>query len=154
MRKFHIGVILFILTPLLEIYLFIKIGSQIGALPTILLIATTAIVGVALLRHQGLSTLQNVQRQMQQGQVPAVGLLEGIMLFFAGALLLTPGFFTDTIGFLILIPPIRKSLALWILEKSGTIVKMNPNANPPSDQTSQGGPEKFIEGEFKEHKDE
>jgi len=142
MRKFQLGIALFILTPLIEIFLFIKIGAEIGALSTIALIALTAIVGVALLRHQGLSTLQNVQRQMQQGQVPAVGLLEGIMLFFAGALLLTPGFFTDTIGFIILVPAIRKSLALWILERSGTIVKMHPGQPP------QAGPQNFIEGEL------
>jgi len=147
MRKFQLGIALFILTPLLEIYLFIQIGTEIGALSTIALIALTAIVGVALLRHQGLSTLQNVQRQMQHGQVPAVGLLEGIMLFFAGALLLTPGFFTDTIGFLILIPPIRKSLALWVLERSGTIVKMNP------DQSSQPESNHYIEGEFQDKDD-
>ncbi len=150
MRKFQLGIALFILTPLLEIYLFIKIGTEIGALSTIALIALTAIVGVALLRHQGLSTLQNVQRQMQQGQVPAVGLLEGIMLFFAGALLLTPGFFTDLIGFLLLIPRIRKSLALWLLERSGTIVKMNPGQ--PS-QPSQSGSNHFIEGEFQNKDD-
>ncbi len=143
MRKFQLGIALFILTPLIEIFLFIKIGAEIGALSTIALIALTAITGVALIRHQGLSTLQNVQRQMQQGQVPAAGLLEGIMLFFAGALLLTPGFFTDAIGFVILIPPIRKSLALWVLERSGTIVKMNP------DQPPQPGAKNFIEGEFK-----
>ena len=147
MRKFQLGIALFILTPLLEIYLFIKIGTEIGAISTIALIALTAIVGVALLRHQGLSTLQNVQRQMQQGQVPAVGLLEGIMLFFAGALLLTPGFFTDSIGFLILIPRIRKSLALWLLERSGTIVKMDPG------QPSQPGSNNYIEGEFQNKDD-
>ncbi len=147
MRKFQLGIALFILMPLIEIYLFIKIGTEIGALSTILLIVFTAVVGVALLRHQGLSTLQNVQRQMQQGQIPAVGLLEGIMLFFAGALLLTPGFFTDTIGFIILIPAIRKKLALWVLENSGTIVQINPD-HPP-----QSGPKHFIEGEFQDKDD-
>ncbi|VAW96753.1 FxsA protein [hydrothermal vent metagenome] len=147
MRKFQLGVALFILTPILEIYLFIEIGSEIGALSTIALIALTAIVGVALIRYQGLSTLQNVQRQMQQGQIPAVGLLEGIMLFFAGALLLTPGFFTDTLGFIILIPPIRKSLALWILERSGTIVKMDPG------QPRQADSNHLIEGELQDKDD-
>jgi len=153
MRKFQIGLALFILTPLLEIYLFIKIGTEIGALATIVLIAFTAVAGVVLLRYQGLSTLQNVQRQMQQGQIPAVGLLEGIMLFFAGALLLTPGFFTDTIGFLILIPAIRKNLALWILEKSGTIVKMDANTYDSAASDSFESTSKLIEGEFKKKDD-
>ncbi len=147
MRKFQLGIALFILTPLIEIFLFIKIGAEIGALSTIALIALTAITGVALIRHQGLSTLQNVQRQMQQGQVPAVGLLEGIMLFFAGALLLTPGFFTDAIGFILLVPPIRKRIALWILEHSGTIVKMDPG------QPRQADPNHLIEGEFHDKDD-
>lgn len=124
MRIFPIGLSLFILIPILEIYLFIKVGSAIGALPTILLILTTAVIGVALLRQQGLSTLQQVQRQMQSGELPAVTLIEGMLLFFAGALLLTPGFFTDCIGFLLMIPPLRKMIALWLLEHSGWIVQM------------------------------
>lgn len=148
MRLYQIVFALFILTPLIEIFLFIEIGSAIGALPTILLIIVTAVVGVALLRQQGLSTLHNVQSQMQQGQVPAVEMLGGLMLFFAGALLLTPGFFTDTVGFLILIPFVRKSLALWFLERSGTIVKMNIHTS-----TTNQNSENFIEGEFKRKDD-
>ena len=138
---------LFILTPLVEIYLFIEIGTVIGAWQTILLIIVTAVIGVALLRQQGLSTMQKIQVQMQRGELPAVGMLEGIMLFIAGATLLLPGFFTDIIGFLLLIPPLRKGLALWFLERSGTIVKMHPEQNAQK----QSG--KFIEGEFDRHDD-
>lgn len=124
MRIFPIGLALFILIPLVEIYLFIKVGTAVGALNTILLILGTAVAGVLLLRRQGLSTLQKVQSQMQQGELPAVSMIEGIMLFFAGALLLTPGFFTDAIGFVLLIPPLRKAIALWVLERSGWLVQM------------------------------
>lgn len=124
MRIFPIGLALFILTPLIEIYLFIKVGAQIGALTTVLLCIATAVIGMTLLRVQGVSTLRNVQKQMQYGELPAIGMIEGMMLFFAGVLLLTPGFFTDTIGFILLIPPLRKALALWLLEHSGMIVQI------------------------------
>lgn len=151
MRILPIFLALFILTPLIEIYLFIEIGTVIGAWQTILLIVVTAVIGVALLRQQGLSTMQKVQTQMQHGELPAVGMLEGMMLFFAGALLLTPGFFTDTIGFILLIPPLRKALALWFLERSGTIVKMHPEQPGSKPGSKQGG--KYIEGEFDRHDD-
>jgi len=146
MRLFPFSLALFILIPLIEIYLFIEVGSRIGALNTILLVLFTAITGVALLRRQGLSTLQNVQRQMQAGEVPAAGMLEGMLLFFAGALLLTPGFFTDTIGFLLMIPPLRKAVALWILERSGWIVQIRTQSGKPhsaQDKTH------VIEGDYK-----
>jgi len=147
MRILPIILALFIAVPLVEIFLFIEIGAVIGAPQTILLIVVTAVIGVALLRKQGLSTMQKVQTQMQHGELPAVGMLEGIMLFFAGAFLLTPGFFTDAIGFLLLIPPLRRALALWFLERSGTIVKMHP------EQTSSKHNGKYIEGKFDRHDD-
>ena len=152
MRILPIFLALFIATPLIEIYLFIEIGSAIGALQTILLIVVTAVIGVALLRQQGLSTLQKVQTQMQHGEIPAVGMLEGMMLFFAGALLLTPGFFTDSIGFILLIPPLRKAIALWFLERSGTIVKMHTQ-NSHNDSESHTRSEKYIEGEYHKRDD-
>lgn len=152
MRILPIILALFILTPIIEIYLFIEIGSAIGALQTILLIVVTAVIGVALLRHQGLSTMRKVQSQMEHGELPAVGMLEGMMLFFAGALLLTPGFFTDVIGFLFLVPPLRKALALWFLERSGTIVKMHAE-NTHFDSESHKSSEKYIEGEYHKRDD-
>jgi UPF0716 protein FxsA len=85
---------------------------------------------------------------MQKGEIPAVGMLEGMMLFIAGILLLTPGFFTDSIGFLLLIPPLRKALALWFLERSGTIVKIYPN-HPDSQHKG-----KYIDGEFDRRDDQ
>lgn len=141
MRVMPIGLILFILIPLIEIFLFIKVGSAIGAMQTILLIIVTAVIGVALLRQQGLSTLQKVQSQLQQGEVPALEVIQGIILFMAGALLLTPGFFTDSIGFLLLIPPLRRALALWFLERSGTIVQMRSEQRyrQPRDQHTLDG---------------
>lgn len=152
MRILPIALALFILTPLIEIYLFIKVGTAIGALPTILLILVTAVIGVAMLRQQGLSTFQKVQTQMQHGEIPAVGMLEGMMLFFAGALLLTPGFFTDTIGFILLVPPLRKALALWFLERSGTIVKMHSEHHTYQNGSSTKDSH-YIEGEYHKRDD-
>ena len=111
-----IVILLFILVPLVEIYLLISIGNQIGGLPTIALILLTAGLGVTLLRIQGLLTLTNISITLAQGEVPAIPLLEGIILLISGALLLTPGFFTDTIGFICLVPTIRTRLANSILQ--------------------------------------
>jgi UPF0716 protein FxsA len=150
MRIFPIGLTLFILVPIIEIYLFIQVGSHIGALNTILLVLVTAVIGVALLRKQGLSTLQKVQSQIQQGELPATSMLEGMLLFFAGALLLTPGFFTDSIGFVLMIPPLRKVIALWLLERSGWIVQMQGHSthpHPPSDGSH------TLEGEYRRRDD-
>jgi len=151
MRIFPIGLALFILTPLIEIYLFIKVGAQIGALTTVLLCVVTAVIGMALLRHQGLSTLNKVQSQMQRGELPAIGMIEGVMLFFAGALLLTPGFFTDTIGFILLIPPLRKALALWLLERSGMIVQIRTSGESHSSQ--QHHRQRTLEGDYERRDD-
>jgi len=148
MRLFPIGLAIFILVPIFELYLLIQVGSHIGALNTILLVLLTAGIGVALLRKQGVSTLQKVQSQMQRGELPAVSMLEGMLLFFAGALLLTPGFFTDSIGFLLMIPPLRKMLALWLLQRSGWIVQMQTHSRqPPHDDAH------TLEGEYRRRDD-
>ena len=150
MRIFPIGLSVFILVPIIEIYLLIKVGSAIGAFNTVLLVLITAVIGVALLRKQGLSTLQKVQSQMQHGELPATSMLEGMLLFFAGALLLTPGFFTDSIGFLLMIPPLRKVFALWLLERSGWIVQMQTHADshhPHHDHSH------TLEGEYRRRDD-
>ncbi len=102
---------LFITIPLIEIYFLIQIGSAIGALPTILAIVFTAVLGVFLIRIQGFSTMLKAQTAIQSGQVPALEMIEGVMLLIAAILLLIPGFATDTIGFVLLIPPVRKYLA-------------------------------------------
>ena len=152
MRIFPIGLALFILTPLIEIYLFIKVGAQIGALTTVLLCVVTAVIGMALLRHQGLSTLNKVQSQMQHGELPAIGMIEGMMLFFAGALLLTPGFFTDAIGFILLIPPLRKAIALWLLERSGLIMQIRTSSAEYHSQRPHEQP-RTLEGDYERRDD-
>lgn len=114
---FRILIILFLTVPLLEIFLLLKVGSLIGALWTVVLVVLTAVIGVSLLRMQGISTIQRLQACTARGEPPAIPMIEGAFLLFAGALLLTPGFFTDAVGFAILFPPFRQYLAMQILTR-------------------------------------
>ena len=111
MFLFRIFLILFITIPLVEIAILIKIGKIIGAGYTIALVIGTAFLGVSLLRIQGISTLAKVQANVNRGQLPATELIEGLILLISGVLLLTPGFFTDMLGFLMLVPMLRQRLA-------------------------------------------
>ena len=110
MSAFPIILLLIVTVPLVELYLLIKIGAVIGALPTIGLIILTAIVGAALLRQQGLVTLHRFRAALDEGYLPAVELVEGVALLIGGVLLLTPGFVTDAVGFLFLLPTTRKAM--------------------------------------------
>lgn len=144
---FNLFLLLFIFTPLIEIYLLIHIGNEIGALPTIALILFTAGLGVTLLRIQGFLTLANIRQSLDRGELPAAAMLEGLMLLIAGALLLTPGFFTDTVGFVCLIPSFRRKIANSVLKKI-IVTQHNRRAG-----THGHGERITLEGEFWEHKD-
>jgi UPF0716 protein FxsA len=98
------ALLLFIVMPIVEMWLLITVGGHIGAMNTIFLVMLTALVGIGLLKRQGFATLWRGQEKLQQGQVPAQEMIEGIVLAVSGALLLTPGFVTDVIGFLGLLP--------------------------------------------------
>ena len=102
--------IAFLAIPLIEIALFIQIGGVIGLGWTLVIVVLTAVLGAAMVRSQGLQVLQQVQRNLNDIQDPTEPLAHGAMILFAGALLLTPGFFTDTIGFSLLLPPVRQTL--------------------------------------------
>jgi len=108
-------VLFFILIPILEMVILIKVGGIIGVFPTVALVVLTAMIGVWLLRQQGLSTWIRVQEKLARGEIPGMEMLEGIMLLIGGALLLTPGFFTDILGFICLIPQLRKPVANWLM---------------------------------------
>lgn len=108
---------LFIVMPIVEMTILIKVGVVIGALNTIGLVLLTAIIGAALLRQQGLSTLLRANQRLNSGELPAKEVAEGLILAVGGALLLTPGFVTDGIGFLCLIPGSRHWLAGKALER-------------------------------------
>lgn len=100
----------FLIVPMIEIYLLLTVGSYLGVLPTVALVIFTAVLGVVLIRIQGLLTLYRVQEKIRHGEAPAEELLTGLALLLAGAMLLTPGFFTDTLGFLLLVPVVRRLL--------------------------------------------
>ncbi len=106
----------FLIVPIIEIYLLLKIGSIIGALPTVVLVVTTAVAGAMMLRSQGLSTLQRLLDALSRQEIPAQEIVEGPLLLLGGVLLLTPGFFTDALGFFLLVPPIRKRFARYLLD--------------------------------------
>ncbi len=105
--------LIFIIVPIVEMWLLIQVGGFIGAVPTIAAVLLTAMIGLAMLRRQGLSTLLRVNQRMESGELPAQEMLEGIVLAVSGALLLTPGFFTDAIGFAGLTPVLRQ----WLVRR-------------------------------------
>jgi UPF0716 protein FxsA len=118
--------LLFIIMPVMEMWILIEVGSRIGAVPTIGLVLLTAVIGLALLRQQGFSTLLKVNQKMESGEIPAQEMLEGIFLAVGGALLLTPGFVTDAVGFACLIPWSRRWLVkrVIVLPQAGQMDQM------------------------------
>lgn len=143
------GFILFLAllgVPIVEITLFILIGGQIGVIATLACILATAIIGAMLVRRQGLATFERARREMQEDRVPAGALSEGLAILAAGALLMTPGFFTDTVGFLLLIPPLRRRIIRHVgqlLASRVTVMHGGPERGP---RTSRGGAT-VIDGE-------
>ncbi len=150
--------LLFVIMPVLEMWLLIEVGSRIGALVTIGLVLMTAMIGLALLRQQGVSTLMRANQRMQSGQLPAQEMVEGIFLAVGGALLLTPGFVTDAIGFACLIPGLRHVIIGRLLKRiifratsggagfySSAQFRQGPNRGGSSDD--------IIEGEYRQESD-
>ncbi len=128
-----------ILIPIVEIYLFIKIGSQLGAFSTIFLVFFTAVVGVYYARYEGINTIRSGMTQIIKNQIPARELISGAAIAFAAVLLIIPGFATDLIGFLLIIPVTRK-LILGKLNKKFENKEMKNKD--------------FIEGEFEDIEDD
>jgi len=143
-------VVVFLVIPISEIYLLIEVGGIIGPIPTIFLVVFTAVFGALLIRHQGVSTMLRARQEINQGTVPAMQMLEGAALLVSGALLLTPGFLTDTIGFVLLVPPLRRFLILKLLGGAvpPVITPFDPGGPPPKP-----GERHIIEGEFKRDDD-
>ena len=119
--------------PLVELYVLIEVGSEIGALPTILLSIFTAILGAYLVRLQGVSVLVRVQNSLARGEAPALEMLEGAMIMMSGVMLLFPGFITDIFGFLVLVPPLRRKFILAMLKRSGGRSPAGPPQGGPAD---------------------
>ena len=132
--------IAFIAVPIIEIALFIQIGGFLGLLPTLAVVVLTAIFGTYLVRAQGLSVLSQLQSRLSEMNDPSEPLAHGAMILFSGALLLTPGFFTDFIGFLLLIPSVRATVFQKVREHIHTH-KANFETQFPSSQN-------VYEGEY------
>ena len=109
--------LLLLAVPIAEIALFIEAGRLIGIIPTILLTFGTAVAGTFLMRVQGLATLNRIAQSVEKGEMPIGPAIDGMGIFVAGILLLTPGFLTDALGLLLFVPPIRRGVGRWIFRK-------------------------------------
>jgi UPF0716 protein FxsA len=112
-------VVLFIAVPIAELYLILQVGDAIGVVPTILLLAADSLLGSMLLRSQGQSVWRQFNQTMAEGRVPHRELLDGVAVIFGGAFLITPGFLTDIVGLLLLIPPTRAVLRRFAARRLG-----------------------------------
>jgi UPF0716 protein FxsA len=125
----RIVLLLILLTPFMEIAGFIWIGGMIGILPTLAAIVLTAVLGVFIIRWQGMGLVLDSRAMMARGEIPAKNFAHSMMLAMAGLLLLIPGFFTDAIGFLLLVPPVRSALYA-LLSRNMVVVSAYRPANP------------------------
>ena len=131
--------LLIVLIPIIEIYLFIKIGSQIGAITTILLILSTAIIGIYYAKYEGLNTLKSGFAQVSKNEMPAYEVVSGAAIAFAALLLIVPGFATDILGFLLIFPITRRSIFNKFTKKFNNKKKEKNN---------------FIDGDFEDIEDD
>ncbi len=144
-------IVLFIIIPVFEIAVFITIGGTIGLWPTIVTIILTAFVGAFLLKKHGLATLFRAQSQFDQGQFPLEEIFEALCLVISAILLITPGFFTDSIGFLLFAPPLRAFLKK--IASNTLIARSNIHVYTDSAQNEQTNlNQEIIDGEFEEIK--
>lgn len=134
--------LVFLLLPIVELYLLLRVGAVIGAFPTLVLVLFTAVLGSFLVRRAGLATFLRARATMAKGEVPAVELLEAMVLLVSGLLLITPGFVTDSLGFVLLVPAVRRHLISRVLR--GVLVT-DPNGR--SDQA------RIIRGEYRREED-
>ena len=134
--------------PVIEILVLVELGAYLSGYSIVLLIICTAAIGLFLVRRAGLHTLTKGRDKLSKGELPQAEVLEGLLLIIAGALLLTPGLITDSIGFLILVPSLRKAVAMYSLRKIAPFI-IKPN--PSRDGTTQWQTKTtIIESEFKD----
>jgi len=136
----------FIAVPMIEIALFIQVGGLIGVWWTLLIVLATALAGSYLVRHQGLRELGNLQRSFSDLKDPTEPLANGAMILFAGALLLTPGFFTDVVGLSLLVPAVRQAAFHWIKAR----IRFAKFETRPHSADAQRPTDTVIDGEFQE----
>ena len=147
--------ILFIALPIVELFLLIKIGGVIGFFPTIALVILTAVIGSQLVRRQGLTVLARIRESQARGEMPALPMLDGAALLFAGFMLLTPGFISDALGFVLLVPGLRQQIARRLVSR---VVIMTPAGAAAANERYAGrgagnsstkrSPQSVIEGDY------
>ncbi|MGY9071523.1 MAG: FxsA family protein [Acidimicrobiales bacterium] len=123
-------VFLFILMPLAELAVIIQVGQSLGIVSTIGLLLLVSVVGAWMVKHQGLSVLFKAQTRMARGEVPGEELVSGLAILFAGALMLTPGFITDSVGMALLLPPFRAPVVRWAMKRWGHKFKFGGAGGP------------------------
>ena len=114
-------IVLFIILPLAELYVIYQVGDAIGILPTLALLVLDSLLGAWLLRSQGRATWNRFQATMQAGRIPHREVFDGVLVIFGGAFLITPGFITDIIGVLLLLPPTRSLFRRWLVRRGGRL---------------------------------
>lgn len=137
----------FIGVPLVEIAVFVQIGGWIGLWPTLVLVVLTAVLGTWQLRAQGLATLLRARDQVDRGALPARELFDGACLLVAGALLLTPGFVTDGVGFLLFLPPVRDTLRQFLARYVQASMAARSSSGGVGPESARGP---IIDGEFRD----
>jgi len=153
--------LLFILVPIIEIAVFIQVGDVLGLGATIAVVFITAVIGVNLLKQQGLKAWSDIQLKMAQGQVPATEMASAAQLLFAGGLLLTPGFVTDAVGFSLMVPAVRLIVAHFLMRRwtvkasnfsqtSGFTSESHFQSTSQTTNEQQKHKSRTIEGEFEE----
>lgn len=142
---------LFVLVPLVEIALFITVGGWLTLWPTLAIVVATALLGTALVRQQGARVLMDVQRALDQFGDPLAPLAHGAMILFAGALLLTPGFLTDAVGFALLVPAVRAGLLRWIVRHRVHVRVFGARPAEPGPRNPRRGPDDdVIDADFRD----
>ncbi len=136
----------FIAVPLIEIALFIQVGGAIGLWPTLLIVVLTALLGTILLRNQGIAALGNLQSSFREMRDPTEPLAHGAMILFSGALLLTPGFFTDALGFALLVPAVRSAVFRFVRSR----VEVRTFSNDPRAPYEEPQQHDVVDAEYHE----
>ena len=138
--------LIFVIVPIIEIALFIQVGGAIGFWATLAIVILTAFAGTILLRQQGLSTLTNLQSKMSAGQDPSKDLAHGAMILIAGVVLLTPGFFTDALGLLLMLPAVRN----WVINAGAARMVGSIRMQTSGFESTSPKHDDIIDGEFEE----
>ena len=135
MRLIHYLLILFIVVPVLELFFLFRIGSRFGAINTFLIIIITGIIGAYLAKRQGLKTLHKIRSSLGAGHLPGVEIVDGLIILIAGAVLLTPGFLTDIVGFLLLLPAGRNLVRVLLIKRFSRFLKSGKFTQTSSGRT-------------------